>query len=167
MSRDIKSFDYVNYPYEVVRAELQADPAALIRSATSGAKSRAAAVAAELRLAVAGLHVSAPIELQAWSALENRRGPGHGPQLRIPIEWRAAGHPDLFPVMRADLWVYPLTKRETQLDFRGEYDPPLGVLGAAIDAAIGRRVAEACVHRFVTELADHLRQRLSTSSVAA
>jgi hypothetical protein len=62
--------------------------------------------------------------------------------------------------MNAELWVYALTSTETQLDFKGQYEPPLGPLGTAIDAAIGHRIAEASVHRFVAEIARHLRSKL-------
>ena len=53
--------------------------------------------------------------------------------------------------MTAVLAVYPLTATETQLDFSGQYDPPLGAVGDAVDALVGHRIAEASVHRFVTE----------------
>jgi hypothetical protein len=62
--------------------------------------------------------------------------------------------------MNARIAVYPLTSTETQLDFGGSYDPPLGVLGSAIDAAVGCRVAEASEHRFVADVAQCLRQTL-------
>ena len=61
--------------------------------------------------------------------------------------------------MRADLSVYPLSGKETQVDLRGTYAPPLGLLGGAIDALAGHRIAEAAVHRFVTAVAERLRRR--------
>lgn len=167
MAREIRSFDYVNHPYADVCAVLQADAGGVIHAATTVASSRADVIAAELRVEVAGLKVSAPIELETWSALEDMRGPGHARQLRIPINWKGADRPGLFPVMRGELRVYPLTGTETQLDFSGDYDPPMGAVGLAIDAAIGHRIAEACVHRFVTELAQHLRTRLSVPAATA
>jgi hypothetical protein len=44
---------------------------------------------------------------------------------------------------------YPLTATETQLDFWGIYEPPLGAVGKAMNAIIGHRIAEASVHRFI------------------
>ena len=67
----------------------------------------------------------------------------------------------LFPLMTAVLAVYPLTATETQLDFSGQYDPPLGAVGDAVDALIGHRIAEASVHRFVTDVARYLREHLA------
>ena len=63
--------------------------------------------------------------------------------------------------MNAELMAYPLSATETQVDLRGHYDPPLGVLGDAIDMAIGHRVAEAAVHRFVSAVAERLREKTS------
>jgi hypothetical protein len=59
--------------------------------------------------------------------------------------------------MHAELAVYPLTSTETQLEFSGDYEPPLGLLGGAVDAVAGHRIADASIHRFVTELAESLR----------
>jgi hypothetical protein len=69
--------------------------------------------------------------------------------------------PSLFPLMKADIAVYPLTSTETQLDFWGVYEPPLGPLGKALNAVAGHRIAEASVHRFVSDIARHLRQVLA------
>jgi hypothetical protein len=55
----------------------------------------------------------------------------------------------------------PLTATETHLDFLGRYDPPLGVVGDAMDALVGRRIAEASVHRFIGDLARYLREELA------
>ena len=77
------------------------------------------------------------------------------------LEWEAAKAPRLFPEMKGTLSVYALTGTETQLDFEGTYEPPLGPLGRGIDAMIGHRVAEASIHRFVTDVAAYLRSELA------
>jgi hypothetical protein len=162
MSREIRSFDYVNQPYDVVRAELTANAAGVLRAATTAANSRAESVGAELRVEIAGLQVAAPIEIELGAATEVEMGPTRTRTLRIPISWKAASRPGLFPTMTATLSAYPLTTRETQLDVQGEYSPPLGPVGTAIDAAAGHRIAEAAVHRFVSEVAHYLRERLTS-----
>jgi hypothetical protein len=68
--------------------------------------------------------------------------------------------PSLFPFMKAELAIYPLTRTETQLDFSGLYEPPLGTVGKAVNAIIGRRIAEVSVHSFVDDVAGYLRQAL-------
>jgi hypothetical protein len=82
------------------------------------------------------------------------------PVTHLTLDWAAASASRLFPLMKADLLVYPLTATETQLDFSGRYEPPLGWLGTAVNAAIGHRIAEASVHRFVSEVAEYLRTTL-------
>jgi hypothetical protein len=62
--------------------------------------------------------------------------------------------------MKAELSIYPLTATETQLDFKGQYEPPLGPLGKAVNAMVGYRIAEVSVHRFVNDVAGYLRQTL-------
>jgi len=84
-----------------------------------------------------------------------------GPTTRLHLEWEAARMPRLFPIMKADLSIYPITTTETQLDFKGLYEPPLGPLGKALNAIIGHRIAEASVHCFVSEVAGYLRKTLS------
>ena len=61
--RRIRSFDYVNYPYERGRAALTADPLAVFRSATAAASTRARSVVSMLRVSVAGLEVAKEIEI--------------------------------------------------------------------------------------------------------
>jgi hypothetical protein len=69
--------------------------------------------------------------------------------------------PRLFPFMRAELSIYPLTATETQLDLWGLYEPAFGAVGKAMDAVVGHRIAEVSVHRFITEVAAYLRQALA------
>ena len=57
------------------------------------------------------------------------------------LEWKAATMPRLFPLMKADLSIYPLTATETQLDFLGLYEPPFGTVGEAMNAIVGHRIA--------------------------
>jgi hypothetical protein len=45
------------------------------------------------------------------------------------LEWETATMPSLFPLMKGELSIYPLTATETQLDFLGFYEPPFGAVG--------------------------------------
>jgi hypothetical protein len=157
---EIRSYDYVNHPYERVRNALAKDPAGVFRAATKAAAARARSVAAELRVSVAGLDVAAEIALSVGDITEEAGGPLAGPSTRIPVSWEAARNPRLFPLMHAVLSVYPLTATETQLDFLGHYDPPLGIVGETLDALVGRRLAEASVHRFIGDVGRYLRETL-------
>lgn len=156
--REVRSFDYVNHPYDRVRDALREDALDVFRSATRAAATRAQSVASALRVNLGGIEVSTEIEIAVKGIEEG--GTRSAPTTRILLEWQAAQRANLFPLMNAQLAVYPLTANETQLDFSGSYDPPLGALGSAIDAVAGYRIAEASVHRFVSDVAQHLRERL-------
>jgi hypothetical protein len=55
----------------------------------------------------------------------------------------------------------PALEDETQIELHGRYTPPLGTIGSALDSLIGHRVADASVHRFVTDVASLLRDELA------
>jgi hypothetical protein len=59
------------------------------------------------------------------------------PQLlhAVAAEWEATTMPGLFPLMKGELSVYPLTSTETQLDFSGIYEPPFGAVGKTMSPA--------------------------------
>lgn len=156
-TRRVRFFDYVNHPYDKVRDALSEDTLAAFREATRGADSRAHSLAAELHVKIAGFALGKEI---AIAVREIREDQVPSPVTRLGLEWEASDSPRLFPLMHAELSIYPLTATETQLDFLGYYDPPLGLLGDALDAVVGCRIAEASVHSFVKEVAAYLREAL-------
>jgi hypothetical protein len=158
----LRAFDYVNQPYERVREALSTGADEIFRNATRAAASRAYDVAAALHVNIAGVEIGTEIDIDVGNIEESTGVRPWGATTRLRIEWAAAKRPRLFPVMKGELSVYPLTTTETQLDFEGSYDPPLGPLGDVIDALIGRRIAEASVHRFVTDVTDYLRRKLAS-----
>jgi hypothetical protein len=130
----------------------------VFRSATQAAASRTHSVAAALHVDIAGLKIVKDVDIAVSDTVEDT---GSTPRTRLMIEWAAASSPGLFPLMHAELAIYPLTATETQLDFSGEYEPPMGWLGSAVDAVAGRKIAEASVHRFVKQVAEYLRSALA------
>jgi hypothetical protein len=160
----IRSYDYVNHPYQQVRDALTKDARAVFQSATKAAASRANSVASQLRVNIAGVEVATDIAISVKSIEERKDEATSAPSTCLQLEWEAATSPRLFPFMRAELSIYPLTATETQLDFCGLYEPPLGALGSAINAIVGHRIAEVSVHRFVTEVAEYLRTTLGEGS---
>jgi hypothetical protein len=158
--RAIRCYDYVNHPYKLVRDALGADALGVFQSATKAAASRARSVASELRVDMGGITVEADIRISVKNIEQTAPGAMTAPATRMQLEWEAATMPRLFPLMKAELSIYPLTATETQLDFSGIYEPPLGVLGKAANAIAGHRIAEVSVHRFVGDVAAYLRQTL-------
>ena len=159
--RKIRCFDYVNHPYERVRNALKQNALMVFHSATKTAASRAQAVAAELRVDFAGIGVKTDIEIKIKSVDEKTGGSASTPSTKLTMEWEAANMPRLFPLMKGELFVYPLTATETQLDFSGVYKPPFGTVGKTMNAIVGHRIAEVSVHRFVSDVAAYLRQALN------
>ncbi len=157
--RAIRCYDYVNHPYRQVRDALTANALTVFQSATKAAATRARTIASELRLDVGGIAVEADIKIVIKN-IEETQGAMAEPVARIELEWEAAALPQLFPIMKAELSVYPLTATETQLEFSGVYEPPLGALGKAVNAIVGYRIAEVSVHRFVADVAAYLRLTL-------
>jgi hypothetical protein len=161
-SRQLRVFDYVNQPYARVRDRLTKDPVAAFTRATKSAEERAESVAAQLQVAVGSVRVAADIQIRIRGIEETPASGRTGPVTHVRFEWEAAESPHLFPLMRAELMVYPLTATETQLEFSGDYEPPLKLFGTVVDALVGRRIAEASVHRFVSEVNSYLKAVLAS-----
>lgn len=156
-SRDIRVFDYVNRPYEEVRHELVTSAGPLLSRATTSAAARAESVASQLRVSIGAIEVATEIEITVHK-VEESRGSGRTPPVTwVTFEWKAKQSPGLFPLMHAELRAYALTGTETQLEFSGHYDVPMGVLGKGIDAVVGHRIADASIHRFMSDVTQHLR----------
>jgi hypothetical protein len=157
---EIRSYDYVNHPYERVRDALKRNALQVFQSATKAAASRAQSVAAELHVDFGGIAVKTDINISVRN-IEEIVDATSTPTMRLLLEWEAATTPRLFPLMKGELSVYPLTSTETQLDFSGVYEPPFGAVGRTMNAIVGHRIAEASVHRFIGDVAGYLRQALA------
>jgi hypothetical protein len=158
---EIRSYDYVNRPYERVRDALMQDALTVFQSATKAAASRAQSIAAELHVDFGGIGVKTDINICVKDIDEKIVDATSSPTMRLRLEWEATTMPRLFPLMRGELSVYPLTATETQLDFSGVYEPPFGAVGKTMNAIVGHRIAEVSVHRFVSDVAAYLRQALA------
>lgn len=159
--REIRSYDYVNHPYDRVRDALSQNALTVFQSATKAAASRAQSVAAELHVDMGGVGVKADIKILVKGIEERVPDVNATAGMRLHLEWEAATMPGLFPLMKAELSIYPLTATETQLDFSGVYEPPFGAVGKTMNAIVGHRIAEASVHRFIGDVAGYLRQALA------
>ena len=76
------------------------------------------------------------------------------------VAWRSATAEPFVPVLEGDLELASLGGYGCHLSVMGSYRPPLSVAGEAGDRLFGHRIAEACVRRFVLDIAD----RLATSA---
>jgi hypothetical protein len=161
---ELRCYDYVNRPYVVVRDALRADLGGIFERATKSATGRAHALAANLKVDLGALEVGTDVLIEVLGVEERDEGPaGRTPTTFIDLRWNAARAAALFPSMQAQLIVYPLSRDETQIELHGRYVPPLGGVGSALDSLIGHRIADASVHRFVTDVASLLRSELAAS----
>jgi hypothetical protein len=77
-----------------------------------------------------------------------------GPTATLPLRWEVTGPGGaLFPALDANITLTETGEQATVLRLDGTYRPPLGALGAGLDAAIMRRVANATIRSFVTRIA--------------
>jgi hypothetical protein len=156
---ELRCYDYVNHPVDQVSDALSSNALGIFRRATHSAATRANELGAELRVRIGAIELAAEVEIQVV-AITDARSPDDRPALRLDLTWASVRRPGLFPAMTGSFWVYALAPRETQIEFVGTYDPPLGVLGDAIDALAMHRIAEASVQRFVSDIASLLRNEL-------
>jgi hypothetical protein len=156
----LRCYQYINRPYEQVRDVLRSRSLEILQRATTSAAERGTALMSHLSVNIGKVEVAVDVRTYLHGIREDEAAAGLAPVTRVDIGWEALGAPTLFPVMRAQLSVWPLTSTETQLELEGEYVPPLGRAGKVFDAAIGHCVAEASVHRFLEDTVEQLRREL-------
>jgi hypothetical protein len=156
----VRIYQYVNRSYGAVRELLRLRPVELFQRATTSAAARANAVAASLHAGLGGLDVGVDVRIHVQGVRDEVGVAGMSPVTHVDLAWEALRTPGLFPVMKAQLSFWPLTSTESQLEIEGTYKPPLGVVGNVADAAVGHRIAEASVHRFLDDVVEQLRREL-------
>jgi hypothetical protein len=157
--RELHCYQYVTVPYEKVREALKRDAVGIFQRATAGAASRARELVATLRVDLGPLEIGADVNIVVRGIEEKTSALGDR-TTEVTLGWTAVNAAALFPSMEATLSIYALSAQETQVDLRGRYQPPLGVVGGALDSLVGHRVAEASVLRFVQDIAARISAEL-------
>ncbi len=145
-------------PYALVARLLREDPAGVI--AATG-HTEAGEVHGHLVTHVPGT----ALEFGAEASIEvgdPEEVPGPIPSLRIPLQWHGAGESHLLPDMSAYLEAFPAPRNETELAIVGEYTPPLGAIGAAVDHALMHRVASGAAAGLLEAVVHEIKNRRST-----
>jgi hypothetical protein len=158
--RKLRCYQYVDRPYTQVRALLRGQPLELLQKATTSAAARARSVAANLKVDLGGIEIGVNVRPHVVRIGDQEGVAGLSPVTCVQFSWEAARTPALFPLMRAELSLWPLSSTETQIEIEGAYEPPLGTLGNAIDAVVGHRIAEASVHRFLDDVVEQIRREI-------
>ena len=160
--RELHAYDYVALTYQRVRDAMRADAVGIFQRATQIAAKRAQDLAAHLTINLGVLEIGTDVNIDVKGIREEELPQGER-TTKIDLAWRGARAASFFPSMDAVFSIYPLSSTETQLDIHGRYRPPLGVVGTALDALIGHRIAEASVLRFVQDVRVRLETELGHS----
>jgi hypothetical protein len=159
----LRCYEYVNRPYAEVRDVLHQHPLRFLHCATASAAERARMLGSTLHANVAGIDVSVDVHVRVRGVKDEKLAADQSDVTRVEIGWEADRAPALFPVMHATLSAWPISSTETQLEIDGEYRPPLGPLGTAVNVIAGHRIAEAAVHRLLEDVVEEIRRELTTS----
>lgn len=162
MRKFLYHYECVDRPFEDVLFLFQEHPSRIFQPATDSAVEEMGKVA--VHLAVSSGHVEIGKDVVVELGEIHRDGWG----ARIPIRWKAASHAALFPSMEAEIELTPLSTPPhpvTQVSFIGNYRPPLRIIGLVGDAVVGHRLAEASVHRFLSELVQRVEAELPLVTV--
>lgn len=155
MSRLIYTYAYAKVAFDDAIALLAGDPERLLQDATDVSAADADSVVANLHVSIAGHDIDrdVTIELGEFDPVEVLRSV-------VPVRWRATRGHLWFPTMDATLEITALSLRPplVQVTLAGSYEPPLGTLGAVLDAVAAHRIAEATAHTFVNEVARRLEE---------
>lgn len=139
---------------------LREQPVALFQRATTSAGVRGASLATHLRVEIVGLPIGVDARLWVRRIRDGAVDEG-SPSLSVELTWQAFRGPVLFPCMLAELSAKPSSSTWTELELRGVYWTPMGALGAALDAAIGHRIAESAANHFLDDVVGELSRELS------
>jgi CBS domain-containing protein len=83
----------------------------------------------------------------------------------IPVRWCAAYAEHMFPDFEGTIEIEPQSRTTAQVTLTGAYRPPLGPVGAALDAVALEGVAHQTADRLVAELAKRLSRAAKASVV--
>jgi hypothetical protein len=163
--KNVRCYGYVEHPYEQVRALLHDRPLELLQRATKSASARTRALVANLRVDLAGVEIGVDVRTHINRVRDEQGVAGLSPVTCVDLGWEAVHAPAIFPLMSARISAWPITSTETQLELEGDYEPPLGALGTALDALIGHRIAEASIDRLLQDLLEQIRRESPRNEV--
>ena len=162
VKHEVCEFRWLRIPYERVRTLLLTGAVDLLEPAASAGLAHSREVLTTLDAEVAGLHLEREVSISLGGFLDIG---DPLPILKMPLQWHAANHPELYPVMDGTLEAYPISGDRTQLSIQGHYRPPFGRLGTAIDKLILHRIAEAAVEHFLDQIAERIHAEVNGATV--
>lgn len=153
MVRPLYAYTYADAPFDAAIRVLAEAPERLLQEATDASTQHGEEILSTLHADVAGHELARDVVVRLGD-FEPRE------LLRavLPINWEAASGHLWFPTLDATLEIAALSDAppKVQVILAGGYRPPLGPLGAVIDAAAAHWIAEATADRLVREVAERL-----------
>jgi hypothetical protein len=146
----LKSVTELAVDYQDVRAAMLLDPRDWLTGLAAEASDEGDRLVVNVGLEVAGQQVGHRAHLEVGEPLISDR------VLMLPLRLRATDHRRLFPTLEGSLDAAWLGPGRTYLAFSVQYEPPLGLVGRAVDRALLHRVAETVAQRFLQSVAHEL-----------
>ena len=116
----------------------------------------------ELRVQVGRSSVGRRVEARVGPPRSSPRTRGVPPgTITIPVSWRAAEHPALFPTMKGELRIAEAGADTIELLLTGEYRTPLGAIGALGERLAGHQAATSALYGYLREVAHRLDAKLA------
>lgn len=162
MSRPVFASRTAAVRFDDAIALLAGDPERLLQDATDASAARGETTVGNLHLNLGGVAIGRDvwIEFGEFDPVEVQRS-------IVPITWRARHGHVLFPTMDARLEIESLSTRPplVRVSLAGNYTPPLGPVGEAVDVVGARRIAAATTQIFVDEVAGRLEKLVGATGV--
>jgi hypothetical protein len=136
---------YIELPLPVAKVEqvLAGSPAGWLSAMAGEAQARGDGLLGEIGVGPLGLRLRRQVRIQLGEPV---RFPS---MTSLPLTWEPVGLDGLLPRLDANLELGSLGEDRTQLAISARYQPPLGVVGRAVDRVLFHRVAEATLKDFL------------------
>jgi len=149
----LKSYVEISSRFDSVRAAVEREPRSWLEGLVVEAEREGESLLVDVGLSLAGGGLRRPAELEVGE-----------PQVGIavaslPVRLRVHGSQRLLPSFYGSLDAAWLGAERTQLALSLQYEPPLGLLGKAIDRTLLHRVAESVAQNFLAGAARRLEER--------
>ena len=149
----LKSVTELTVDFADVRAAMLSEPRAWLDGLAGAAGAEGDRLLVDVGLAVRGHDISRRAMLEVGEPMTTDR------VALLPLRLRVEDHQRLFPSLEGSLDAAWLGPGRTHLALTATYDPPLGVVGRAVDRALLHRVAEAVAQRFLEAIAGEFTSR--------
>ena len=152
----LKSYVELTMPFDEVRAAMDRRPRPWLNGLADAAERDGKRLLVDVGLELHGHDVSRRACLEVGEPVTAGRVSS------LPFRLQVEGS-QLFPSLEGTLDAAWLGPDRTQVAIAAQYDPPLGVLGRAVDRALLHRVAEAVAQHFLETVAERLASRLTAA----